>query len=47
MLIYATQDIAVDGWALEILHTENLSYAATCQSVGKMYSCIVFSSAYD
>lgn len=33
--LFATQDIAVDGMALEILHPENLAYAATCQSVGQ------------
>ncbi|CEP63011.1 uncharacterized protein LALA0_S07e00386g [Lachancea lanzarotensis] len=30
----ATQDIAVDGWALEILSKESLSYASTAQTVG-------------
>ncbi|KAJ2786436.1 hypothetical protein GGI15_001526 [Coemansia interrupta] len=30
----ATQDIAVDGWALTLLSKENLSYASTCQTVG-------------
>ena len=35
VLAFATQDIAVDGWALEILSTENLSYASTAQSVGQ------------
>jgi PAT family acetyl-CoA transporter-like MFS transporter 1 len=30
----ATQDIAVDGWALTLLSTENLSYASTAQTVG-------------
>ncbi|KAJ1944841.1 hypothetical protein FBU59_002487, partial [Linderina macrospora] len=28
----ATQDIAVDGWALTLLSEENLSYASTCQT---------------
>ena len=31
----ATQDIAVDGWALELLPRHLLSYASTCQSVGQ------------
>lgn len=35
VLAFATQDIAVDGWALEILSVENLSYASTAQSVGQ------------
>eukprot|EP00416_Gambierdiscus_australes_P028030 CAMPEP_0171064496 /NCGR_PEP_ID=MMETSP0766_2-20121228/6323_1 /TAXON_ID=439317 /ORGANISM="Gambierdiscus australes, Strain CAWD 149" /LENGTH=500 /DNA_ID=CAMNT_0011520535 /DNA_START=78 /DNA_END=1577 /DNA_ORIENTATION=+ len=31
----ATQDIAVDGWALTMLRKENVSYAATCNSGGQ------------
>lgn len=31
----ATQDIAVDGWALTMLRKENVAYAATCNSVGQ------------
>eukprot|EP00927_Polykrikos_kofoidii_P066772 TRINITY_DN62338_c0_g1_i1.p1 TRINITY_DN62338_c0_g1~~TRINITY_DN62338_c0_g1_i1.p1 ORF type:complete len:519 (-),score=73.77 TRINITY_DN62338_c0_g1_i1:16-1572(-) len=31
----ATQDIAVDGWALTMLRRENVGYAATCNSVGQ------------
>lgn len=34
ILLAATQDIAVDGWALTILSKENRSLAATCQTVG-------------
>ncbi|EOD46042.1 putative acetyl-coenzyme a transporter 1 protein [Neofusicoccum parvum UCRNP2] len=30
----ATQDIAVDGWALTLLSSENLAYASTAQTVG-------------
>lgn len=30
----ATQDIAVDGWALEILSEESLSFASTAQTLG-------------
>ncbi|KAF8981850.1 hypothetical protein BGZ46_002196 [Entomortierella lignicola] len=30
----ATQDIAVDGWALTLLSKENVSYASTAQTVG-------------
>ncbi|CDZ96556.1 Acetyl-CoA transporter [Phaffia rhodozyma] len=30
----ATQDIAVDGWALTLLSHENLSYASTAQTIG-------------
>ncbi|KDQ54907.1 hypothetical protein JAAARDRAFT_38023 [Jaapia argillacea MUCL 33604] len=34
VIMSATQDIAVDGWALTLLSHENLSYASTCQTVG-------------
>ncbi|KAF8922182.1 acetyl-coenzyme A transporter 1-domain-containing protein [Mucidula mucida] len=34
VFISATQDIAVDGWALTLLSQENLSYASTCQTIG-------------
>ena len=34
VFLSATQDIAVDGWALELLSPENLSYASTCQTIG-------------
>ncbi|KAI9689202.1 MAG: hypothetical protein M1822_000940 [Bathelium mastoideum] len=30
----ATQDIAVDGWALVLLSPQNLSYASTAQTIG-------------
>jgi len=31
----ATQDIAVDGWALTMLQKRNVGYASTCNSVGQ------------
>lgn len=31
----ATQDIAVDGWALTMLSQKNVGYASTCNSVGQ------------
>ena len=31
----ATQDIAVDGWALTMLSEENVGFAGTCNSVGQ------------
>ncbi|KAI9751897.1 MAG: hypothetical protein M4579_005854 [Chaenotheca gracillima] len=34
VLMCATQDIAVDGWALTLLSPQNLSYASTAQTVG-------------
>ncbi|KAI3645640.1 hypothetical protein MP228_008568 [Amoeboaphelidium protococcarum] len=30
----ATQDIAVDGWSLTLLHKENLRWASACQTIG-------------
>jgi PAT family acetyl-CoA transporter-like MFS transporter 1 len=32
----ATQDIAVDGWALTMLQRHNVGYASTCNSVGQV-----------
>ena len=34
IFLCATQDIAVDGWALTILSKQSLSYAATAQTIG-------------
>ncbi|XP_046678576.1 acetyl-coenzyme A transporter 1-like [Homalodisca vitripennis] len=31
----ATQDVALDGWAITMLKRENIGYAATCGSVGQ------------
>ena len=31
----ATQDIAVDGWALTMLQKHNVGYASTCNAVGQ------------
>jgi PAT family acetyl-CoA transporter-like MFS transporter 1 len=33
----ATQDIAVDGWALTLLRRENAAYQATCNAVGQTF----------
>ena len=33
----ATQDIAVDGWALSMLKRRNVSHASTCNSVGQTF----------
>ena len=32
----ATQDIAVDGWALTMLSPKNVGLASTCNSVGQV-----------
>ncbi|KAI8473191.1 MAG: acetyl-coenzyme A transporter 1-domain-containing protein [Monoraphidium minutum] len=34
VLLAATQDIAVDGWALTLLPPEHVEYASTCQTLG-------------
>ncbi|KAL9600545.1 MAG: hypothetical protein Q9219_003091 [cf. Caloplaca sp. 3 TL-2023] len=34
VFLCATQDIAVDGWAITLLSSANLSYASTAQTVG-------------
>lgn len=34
--LMATQDIAVDGWALTMLSRQNVSYASTCNSLGQV-----------
>jgi MFS transporter, PAT family, solute carrier family 33 (acetyl-CoA transportor), member 1 len=34
VFLCATQDIAVDGWAINLLSPQNLSYASTAQTVG-------------
>ncbi|CAB57921.1 endomembrane system acetyl-CoA transmembrane transporter [Schizosaccharomyces pombe] len=34
VFVCATQDIAVDGWSLNMLNPEQLSYASTAQTVG-------------
>lgn len=33
----STQDIAVDGWGLTLLHQRNIRYAATCNVVGQSF----------
>lgn len=34
VFLCATQDIAVDGWAISLLSVQNIAYASTAQSVG-------------
>lgn len=33
----ATQDIAVDGWALTMLNKSNVGFSSTCNSIGQMF----------
>lgn len=36
-LMCATQDIAVDGWALTMLQPRNIAYASTCNAIGQAF----------
>eukprot|EP00913_Durusdinium_trenchii_P035699 g33404.t1 len=36
----ATQDIAVDGWALTMLRKENCNYQATCNAAGQTFGAL-------
>ena len=38
----ATQDIAVDGWALTMLSEKNVGLASTCNSVGQVRGNLKF-----
>lgn len=37
----ATQDIAVDGWAVSMLARRNIGYASTCNAAGQMFGYIL------
>jgi PAT family acetyl-CoA transporter-like MFS transporter 1 len=39
--LMATQDIAVDGWAIEILSRKNVGWASTCNAVGQALGNVV------
>lgn len=41
MFLAATQDIAVDGWALTILSEQNIRLASTCNSVGQTLGFVI------
>jgi PAT family acetyl-CoA transporter-like MFS transporter 1 len=43
VLLSATQDIAVDGWALVMLSRRNLSHAASAQTIGLFSSLFLLS----
>jgi len=44
--ILSIQDIAVDGWAVEILSQENSSYASFCQAAGHRIGGFIGSSFF-
>ena len=44
--LMATQDIAVDGWALTILSREHVTYASICNSIGQSLGVFVANQSY-
>jgi hypothetical protein len=44
--LVATQDIAVDGWALTMLRPENVGYASTANTVGQMVGAMTSYSLF-
>lgn len=44
--VITCQDIAVDSWAVEILHPSNSSYASACQSVGQSVGKILSTTVF-
>jgi hypothetical protein len=46
IFVITCQDIAVDSWAVEILHPSNTSYASTCQSVGQRVGVFISTSLF-
>lgn len=44
--LMATQDIAVDGWALTMLSREHVGYASTCNSIGQAFGVFLANQGY-
>jgi PAT family acetyl-CoA transporter-like MFS transporter 1 len=44
--LMATQDIAVDGWALTMLSRENVGYASTCNTIGQALGFFLANQAF-
>lgn len=44
--LMATQDIAVDGWALTMLSRENVGYASICNSIGQSLGIFIANQSY-
>lgn len=42
----ATQDIAVDGWALTLLSKENVAYGTVCNSIGQTFGYIIANQGF-
>lgn len=44
--LMATQDIAVDGWALTMLSRDNVGYASTCNTIGQALGFFLANQAF-
>lgn len=42
----ATQDVAVDGWALTMLSKHNVGYASTCNSIGQSFGVFLGNAVF-
>ena len=42
----ATQDIAVDGWALTMLSRRNVGYASTCNTIGQLFGYFISNQGF-
>jgi MFS transporter, PAT family, solute carrier family 33 (acetyl-CoA transportor), member 1 len=45
-LMMATQDIAVDGWALTLLSRENVAYGTVCNAIGQTFGFILANQGF-
>jgi MFS transporter, PAT family, solute carrier family 33 (acetyl-CoA transportor), member 1 len=45
-LLMATQDVAVDGWALTMLSRENVGYASTCNTIGQSFGFFIANQGF-
>lgn len=44
--LMATQDIAVDGWALTMLSRESVGYASMCNSIGQIFGVFIANQGF-
>ena len=42
----ATQDIAVDGWALTMLSRDNVGYGSVCNSIGQLFGVFIANQGF-
>mmetsp|Transcript_18733 Transcript_18733/g.30597 ORF Transcript_18733/g.30597 Transcript_18733/m.30597 type:complete len:515 (+) Transcript_18733:249-1793(+) len=45
-LLAATQDIALDGWAVTMLSRRNIGYASTCNAIGQTFGFFIAFTGY-